>query len=120
MAQTSINIRIDENLKNDFESTCSEIGLTMTTAFNVFAKAVTMRKEIPFKLTARQVYTQDEEWGYLFSGNLLNVAEAAGIAGEWNDALPVSFKGKSAWTEAAVKKEIRNQGNVKKHGIAGY
>ena len=120
MAQTSINIRIDESLKNDFEAICSEIGLTMTSAFNVFAKAVTARKEIPFKLTAKQIVTQDEEWGHLSSGNLLGASEAAGIAGEWDNALYISHKGKSPWAEAAVKKEICKQESVKKYGTAGH
>ena len=118
MAQTSINIRIDDQLKNDFESVCSELGLTMTTAFNVFAKTVAVRKEIPFKLTTRQIITQDEEWGHLSSGNLLSAAETAGIAGEWDDNLHIPRKGKSAWAEAAFKKEICKKRNFKKHGIA--
>ena len=37
MAQTNINIRMDENLKKQFELFCNELGLTMTTAFNIFA-----------------------------------------------------------------------------------
>jgi len=36
MAQTNINIRIDEDLKRQFETFCSNIGMTMTTAFCVF------------------------------------------------------------------------------------
>ena len=50
MAQTNINIRIDQDLKNDFEAVCSDLGLTMTAAFNVFAKTVTRRKAIPFEV----------------------------------------------------------------------
>ena len=111
MAQTSINIRIDEKLKRDFEAVCGEIGLTMSAAFNVFAKTVTARKEIPFKLTI------NEEWGHLSSGDLLSAAEAAGVAGEWNDELCNQIKSKSAWIEAAVKKEIRKKRSTKKHGI---
>ena len=120
MAQTSINIRIEEGLKRDFEIVCNRIGLTMTAAFNVFAKAVSTREEIPFKLTTKQFVSQDEEWGHLSSGNLLSASEAAGIAGDWNDNLQISFNGKSAWAESAVKKEIRKKRNVKKHGIAGH
>ena len=41
MAQTNINIRMDENLKKQFEAFCSDIGMTMTTAFCVFAKTET-------------------------------------------------------------------------------
>ena len=120
MAQTSINIRIDEDLKQNFEAVCGEIGLTMTAAFNVFAKTVTARKEIPFKLAI------NEEWGHLSKDNLLSVEEAAGAAGEWDDTLNIPIKRKSAWAEAAIKKEIRNYGKASdkkrsiKHGTIGH
>ena len=52
MAQTNVNIRIDEDLKRDFEALCVEMGLTMTTAFTVFAKAVTKKRAIPFEVSA--------------------------------------------------------------------
>ncbi len=51
MAQTSINIRIDEELKKQFDAFCSDIGMSMTTAFCVFAKTVVREKRIPFEIT---------------------------------------------------------------------
>jgi len=51
MAQTSINIRMDENLKQDFDELCKDLGLTMTTAFTVFAKTVVRRQMIPFEIS---------------------------------------------------------------------
>jgi len=107
MAQTSINIRIDKKLKQDFEAVCREIGLTMSAAFNVFAKTVTARKEIPFKLTV------NEEWGHLSSDSLLSAAEAAGVAGKWDNNLNIPLKGKSAWEEEAIKKENRRKRRIK-------
>ena len=53
MAQTSINIRMDENLKREFDSFCGEIGLNMSTAFNIFAKAVVRHQRIPFDLALK-------------------------------------------------------------------
>ena len=38
MSQTNINIRMEENLKKEFEKFCSNVGMTMTTAFCIFAK----------------------------------------------------------------------------------
>ena len=38
MAQTSVSIRMDADLKRAFDEFCTEIGMTMTTAFCVFAK----------------------------------------------------------------------------------
>ena len=52
MPQTNINIRMDEELKHDFDAVCAEMGLTMTAAFTVFAKAVTKKRVIPFEIAA--------------------------------------------------------------------
>lgn len=50
MAQTNINIRIDEDLKQEFDSLCQDLGLTMTVAFTVFAKTAVRRQGIPFEI----------------------------------------------------------------------
>ena len=39
MAQTAFSIRMDDALKRDFSQFCENIGMTMSTAFVVFAKA---------------------------------------------------------------------------------
>ena len=38
MAQTLVNIRMDEELKKNMEQTCQELGMNMTTAITIFAK----------------------------------------------------------------------------------
>lgn len=52
MAQTNVNIRMDENLKKQFDAFCSEIGMNMTTAFCVFAKTAVRQNKIPFEISA--------------------------------------------------------------------
>jgi len=52
MPQTNINIQIDEDLKQDFDTVCAEMGLTMTAAFTVFAKSVTKNRVIPLDISA--------------------------------------------------------------------
>jgi len=52
MAQTNINIRMDTQLKKQFETFCADVGLTMTAAFNVFAKTSVRLQKIPFEITA--------------------------------------------------------------------
>jgi len=120
MAQTNINIRMDENLKRDFESVCAEIGLTMTTAFTVFAKAVSIKKEIPFKLSLKQESLQTTEWGHLSKDNLFSVTQTAGIAAKWADPSLVSLEGKSPWSDAAAVKEKCRQKRIKKNVSSGY
>ena len=50
MAQTNVNIRMDENLKQEFDWLCTELGLNMTTAFNLFARTVVRQHKIPFEI----------------------------------------------------------------------
>ena len=51
MAQTNINIRMDDTLKQQFDHLCNELGLTMTTAFNIFAKKMVRHQGIPFEVS---------------------------------------------------------------------
>ena len=50
MAQTAFSIRMDEGLKRDFSQFCENIGMTMSTAFVVFAKAALRNRKIPFEI----------------------------------------------------------------------
>ena len=50
MAQTAFSIRMDEGLKRDFGLFCENIGMTMSTAFVVFAKAALRCRKIPFEI----------------------------------------------------------------------
>ena len=57
MAQTAVNFRLDENLKKEMEQACSEMGMSMTTAFTIFAKKVAREKRIPFEVCAGPFYS---------------------------------------------------------------
>ena len=50
MAQTAFSIRMDEGLKRDFSQFYENIGMTMSTAFVVFAKAALRSRKIPFEI----------------------------------------------------------------------
>lgn len=52
MAQTNVNvnIRMDNADKQLFGEICDQLGMTMSTAFNVFAKAVIRQGGFPFEL----------------------------------------------------------------------
>ena len=57
MSQTNVNIRMDEDLKKQFDKFCSDIGMTMTTAICVFAKKAVKEQRIPFEITADPFYS---------------------------------------------------------------
>ena len=52
MPQTTLNVRIDADLKKQFDSLCSDIGMNMSTAISIFAKKAVRERRIPFELTA--------------------------------------------------------------------
>lgn len=58
MAQVMINFRIDEKIKKEMEKICREMGMSMTTAFTIFATKVTKEKRIPFEITADPFYSE--------------------------------------------------------------
>ena len=41
MSQTTVNVRMDEDLKKDFDGVCNELGITMSTAIIMLAKKMT-------------------------------------------------------------------------------
>ena len=55
MGQATFSVRMDEGLKNDFDSLCADFGMSMTTAINVFARAVVRERRIPFEIAAASV-----------------------------------------------------------------
>lgn len=57
MGQTSINIRMDEDLKRSMERTCRDLGLNITTAFTIFATKMSREHRIPFEVSADPFYS---------------------------------------------------------------
>ncbi|MCD8212723.1 MAG: type II toxin-antitoxin system RelB/DinJ family antitoxin [Campylobacter sp.] len=49
---TTITFKIDKDLKSDFSALVKEFGMDLTTAFNVFARAVVRDRKIPFEINA--------------------------------------------------------------------
>ena len=51
MSQTNISVRIDDNLKKQFDSLCDELGLTMSTLITVFIKKTVREQGVPFAIS---------------------------------------------------------------------
>ena len=59
MAQAvNVNFRLDEDIKKSMEQTCSELGLSMSAAFTIFAKKVGREKRIPFEVAVDPFYSE--------------------------------------------------------------
>lgn len=52
MAQATFSVRMDETLKAQFDSLCTDFGMNMSTAINVFARAVVRERRIPFEISS--------------------------------------------------------------------
>ena len=52
MAQTAMTIRMDSDLKAQFDALCNEFGMSTNTAFNIFARTVVRKRRIPFPIEA--------------------------------------------------------------------
>lgn len=67
MAQATFSVRMDENLKMQFDKLCSEFGMNMSTAINVFARAVVRERRIPFEISAPETEVTREKALQAFS-----------------------------------------------------
>ena len=52
MGQTTLNVRMDEDLKRRFDSFCAEVGMNASVAVILFVKTVIREQRIPFEITA--------------------------------------------------------------------
>lgn len=52
MASSVVNFRLDEETKREMEALCEQMGISMSAAFTIFAKAVVRERRIPFEVKA--------------------------------------------------------------------
>ncbi len=60
MSQTAVTIRIDSDIKNKFDELCNEFGMSVNTAFNIYARSVVRNKMIPFTIEALDDETMEK------------------------------------------------------------
>lgn len=59
MIMAQISLRVDDEVKRSAERTLNDIGLSMSTAINIFLKAVVRENRIPFELSADPFYSKE-------------------------------------------------------------
>ena len=52
MSQSAVTIRMDADIKNQFDALCTEFGMSVNTAFNIYARTVVRNRCIPFSIEA--------------------------------------------------------------------
>lgn len=78
MSQTLVNIRMDENVKKEMEETCKELGITMSSAFNMFARKMCREKRIPFEVSIDPFYSKQNIQAIKESINQLSQGKTIG------------------------------------------
>ena len=58
MAQILVNFRMDAEDKKGMEEVCKELGLSMSTAFTIFAKKMRRERRIPFDVSVDPFYSE--------------------------------------------------------------
>ena len=54
MATTNISIRMDEHLKKEADQLFNEMGMSISTAFNIFVRQALRERAIPFQIQLGQ------------------------------------------------------------------
>ena len=55
---TTVSIRMDSGLKQQMEKLCSDLGMSMATAYVIFTKKCISEHGIPFRVTADPFYSK--------------------------------------------------------------
>lgn len=50
MESLTLNVRVDANDKKSFEKFCNSVGMNVSTAINMFIKAVLREQRLPFEV----------------------------------------------------------------------
>ena len=58
MTQATISARVDSNDKTAFDSFCNDVGISSSTAINMFIKAVLREHRIPFSINNDPFYSE--------------------------------------------------------------
>ena len=53
MAQVTLSVRMDEDVKERFDDFCAEVGMNASVAVNLFVRTVLRERRIPFEISAQ-------------------------------------------------------------------
>jgi DNA-damage-inducible protein J len=58
MTTKLVTFKMDEEVKDEFDLFCSDVGISMSSAFNMFARIVVRERRIPFEIAADPFYSE--------------------------------------------------------------
>lgn len=59
MIMAQISLRIDDDVKINAEKVCKDIGMSMSTAVNIYLKRLGSERRIPFEVSADPFYSKE-------------------------------------------------------------
>ena len=87
MPDTTVTIRVDEDIKRRFEEFCVDVGLNMSVAVNMFIRASLRERKIPFQIESpthsngltllREMRAHAEECGFMSDEEIESEIQAA-------------------------------------------
>lgn len=57
MAQSAVTVRLESDMKSQFDALCAQFGMSANTAFNIFVNAVIRSRSIPFTIRGDRTET---------------------------------------------------------------
>lgn len=67
MAQTTLSVRMDSEVKSQLDALCADVGMTTSTAINMFAKAFIRERRLPFAVVASDPFYSESNLRHLES-----------------------------------------------------
>lgn len=61
MAQTTLSVRMDADVKRQLDALCADVGMTTSTAINLFAKAFIRERRLPFDVVASDAFCAEND-----------------------------------------------------------
>ena len=113
MAQVAFSIRMDENLKRDFSAFCDDVGMSMSTAFVIFAKETLREQQIPFGVGKNRQRGTDRERRARQCMDFLENFRAEKEANRWPDMTMEEID-----AEIAAARRERRERNTKLEAVA--
>ena len=65
MAQTTLSVRMDADVKSQLDALCADVGMSTSTAINLFAKAFIRERRLPFDVVASDSFYSESNMKHL-------------------------------------------------------
>lgn len=65
MAQITLSVRMDADVKSQLDALCADVGMSTSTAINMFAKAFIRERKLPFAVVASDPFYADSNMRHL-------------------------------------------------------